>query len=543
MKKAFAVMVIILAAASAAAAPGGDHLIRLAKEDAARIPALLRTQLQGLQELQACWVVRVGDGLAQALTGLGFSFEVLDSNPEGKAYFLVRTASPADAAALAGLGEVRPLDGSTALFWAGATEAREVLPETFAVKRLHLGRRLQVRGRESSVPIPLPAGRMRNERAYADDVIPDLVAQVSKSKLGLNIQDLQDFQTRYASTTNCESAGTYLFDYFQSQGLAVEYQSFAFGGKPYTTRNIVATLPGHSSPEQEVIVCAHYDSTSNQPLTLAPGADDNASGTSAVMETARILAGRSFDFTVRFICFSAEEWGLYGSEDYASKAAAAGVDIVGVLNLDMIAYAPTLPETLDLYVNSTSGWLADRFRTAADRYAPLPVQKIVDASATWSDHSPFWDQGYSALCGIEDSDNPYYHKTTDTFSTLNMDFTTSITRAVVAAAADLAQPTYSVPTPTGLRAQSQVSSSLFDSIKTAYLDWDAVSKPVAGYNVYRTTTSHAGYQKLNSSPLADPSYVDRGLDPGTTYYYVVTAVDGEGRESNFSQEVKDDENN
>ncbi|MCJ7612359.1 MAG: M28 family metallopeptidase, partial [Candidatus Aminicenantes bacterium] len=327
------------------------------------------------------------------------------------------------------------------------------------------------------------------------------------------------------------------------QGLPAEYQSFTFGGKPYTTRNIVATLAGKSSPEQEVIVCAHYDSYSNHASTQAPGADDNASGTAAVMETARILAGHSFDFTVKFICFSAEEWGLYGSEYYAVQAAQNDEKIVGVVNLDMISYAPSLPEYLDLYINAESGWLADRFTASANNYAPLTVRTIIDASATWSDHSSFWDQGYSALCGIEDSDNPYYHTVNDTFSTLNMDFAASITRAAVAAAADLAQPTYVVPTPAGLQARSQVSSSLFDSVKTVYLNWNSVSGAISGYNIYRTTTPHSNYRKLNSAPVTDLSYVDQGLSSETTYYYVVTAVDDQGRESNFSQEVRDDENN
>jgi len=113
----------------------------------------------------------------------------------------------------------------------------------------------------------------------------------------------------------------------------------------------------------------------------------------------------------------------------------------------------------------------------------------------------------------------------------------------VAAAADLAQPTYIVPTPAGLQARSQVSSSLFDSVKTVYLNWNSVSGAISGYNIYRTTTPHADYRKLNSAPVTDLSYVDQGLSSETTYYYVVTAVDDQGRESNFSQEVRDDENN
>jgi TolB protein len=64
-----------------------------------------------------------------------------------------------------------------------------------------------------------------------------------------------------------------------------------------------------------------------------------------------------------------------------------------------------------------------------------------------------------------------------------------------------------------------------------------------GYNVYRATASHGNYEKANSALLTTTMFVDRLLDAGTTYYYVVTAVDVQGLESNFSAEVRDDANN
>jgi hypothetical protein len=372
-----------------------------------------------------------------------------------------------------------------------------------------------------------------------------MVSLVSKANLTKNIQDLQNFQTRYASTTSCENAGTSLFNYFSAlTALQTSYDSFAFGGT-YSSRNIVATLPGKSASDRVVILCAHYDSYSNDRYNLAPGADDNGSGTSAVMEIARIFSSYSFDFTVKFICFSAEEWGLYGSRHYAQAAKAAGEKIIGVINMDMIGYVDAAPEDVDVIVNSASEWLADRYLADAQRYAPLPTLKIISASFRGSDHSAFWDQGYFALCAIEDAGvpNPYYHKTTDTLSTLNMDFATSVTRASLACAADLAQPIATLPAPAGVQARSQVLASLFSSSKTVVLTWQATSGQAVGYNVYRATASHGNYEKANSALLTTTMFVDRLLDAGTTYYYVVTAVDVQGLESNFSAEVRDDANN
>jgi hypothetical protein len=263
------------------------------------------------------------------------------------------------------------------------------------------------------------------------------------------------------------------------------------------------------------------------------------------MEASRVLAPYSFDFTVKFICFSAEEWGLYGSRDYALDAAQRGEDIIAVLNLDMIAYTDILPEDLDIISNPDSEWLADRFISTSNIYTLLDISKTVDSSIIWSDHSPFWDRGYSAILGIEDIplQNPYYHTTGDTIDKLNLDFTTLVVKAALAVASDLAQPVSTLRAPAGLNSHSQINSSLFSSRKTVYLSWDSNQDPVAGYNIYRTTTSRMNYQKINSSLVVQTDYVDRDLDADTRYFYVITAVDNQSDESNYSKQVADNEGN
>jgi Zn-dependent M28 family amino/carboxypeptidase len=259
------------------------------------------------------------------------------------------------------------------------------------------------------------------------------------------------------------------------------------------------------------------------------------------MEAARILAGYSFDFTVRFIAFYDEEQGLYGSH-YHSAVARDGLErIIGVVNLDMIAYTEDPSEDLDVIVNDASSWLAERAGLVADAYTGLAVRKIVDASFIYSDHSPFWDEGYPAFCGIEDAnpDNPNYHTTGDTVETLNFDFFEDAARTALAALSDLAQPVrVGYPkTPSGLEAESATYASAFTAIKNVNLTWQAVSD-AAGYNVYRSTLSHLGYAKLNGSPVSTAQFTDRALEADTSYFYVVTAVWPGGLESNSSREVE-----
>lgn len=426
-----------------ASSPADVVLARIDKLQAENIPAHQRNQIIGLQELNASWVVKIPRDVQEALMNEGISCETLDPAPAGKSYFLIFTPRPADPEVLGRYGQTKILDDQTCLFWTDdGREAREVLPADFKIKSLSLEDRISLSFDEKTAAGPgRVMGRALKPPVY-DPLISQMVNRVSESTLSSSILNLQNFQTRYASMANCDSAGDYLYGFFVQHGLACEFDPFSFSSNRYNSKNVVATLPGKTFPQYIVIICAHYDSYSNQAETLAPGADDNASGTAAVMEIARILAEYSFDFTLKFIGFSAEEFGLYGSKHYAQEAKARGEKIMGVINMDMIAYADRLPEDLDLVVNLRSEWLANRFSICASIYTPLDLLKVVNANFRYSDHSSFWDQGYSAVCGIEDSivTNPYYHKTTDTYSTLNMGFAASVTKIALAVAAGLAQP-------------------------------------------------------------------------------------------------------
>ncbi len=520
------------------------ELIKIYKRKDAGIEILYSPQIKIVQELKTCFIAHVKSEFSSNLSRAGFELEHLDDDIKGKNYYLVYCPSSKELESLGYYGEVKLVEGNLALFWSDNKEARKILPAHFQIKRLpveaiHSFKERSLVPAEDLYPtITLPS------RFKVNPDILDIVNQVSKQNLTDYIQSLQDFQTRFASTSNCELAGDYIYDFFIQAGIDAEYDSFSFAYN-YSSNNIVGTLEGQVCPSQVVVICAHYDSYSDQPQTLAPGADDNASGTAAVMEAARIFANQSFDFTVRFICFSAEEWGLYGSADYAREARQRGEDIIAVINLDMIAYTDSIPEDLDIISNQASEWLADRIISSSIAYTTLDVSKIVNPAFIWSDHSSFWDRGYSAILGIEDIyiSNPYYHTITDTIDTLNLDFITEAAKASLATAADLAQPVSTPQTPTGFTSRSQIISSLFSSIKTAFLNWDSNQDPVIGYNIYRTTTSHSDYQKLNSSPLSQTYYIDQNLNPDNSYYYVLTAVDSLGNESNYSKEVVDDEGN
>lgn len=234
----------------------------------------------------------------------------------------------------------------------------------------------------------------------------------------------------YSQPTNTIAA-QWIHEQFESYGLQSEYQYFGSEGE-----NVIATIIGSTYPDQQYIICAHYD---DRPYTGdAPGADDNASGTVAVLEAARLLANMNPLYTVKFITFDEEEQGLIGSFHYADLAAAAGDNILGVLNLDMIGYDSDDDNKLSIAVNTQSLPFSHYFTSAIEIYEPSLDYNFI--STTSSDHYPFWVNDYQAILSIEDWDdfNAYYHTAGDLLSNMNVPYFLKMVRAGVATFASLA---------------------------------------------------------------------------------------------------------
>jgi hypothetical protein len=110
-----------------------------------------------------------------------------------------------------------------------------------------------------------------------------------------------------------------------------------------TAINLVGELRGVKKPNEVVIVCAHLDSISEDPLYDAPGADDDASGAAAVLACAEIMSRYSFEKTVRFVLFSGNEMSgsepMPGSRAYAQFLADEGKQVSAIINLDTIGFS------------------------------------------------------------------------------------------------------------------------------------------------------------------------------------------------------------
>ncbi len=211
----------------------------------------------------------------------------------------------------------------------------------------------------------------------------------------------------------------------------------------HPTGNVVISLPGSVTPAKECVLVAHYDCAS-----AGPGADDNASGTSAVMEAARILKDYKFESTISLVAVSAEELGMKGSEEYVARAKTEGRNIIGVVNADMIGF-PIRNDTSRLVVLSfvARNRLIDSIMAYNQRYSVgAKIEAYLDSTGA-SDYGPFAMAGYDAVQLIEGTVseiwgglNPHYHKASDSLKYLHAGLMRRATQLMVATAGELAKP-------------------------------------------------------------------------------------------------------
>lgn len=210
-------------------------------------------------------------------------------------------------------------------------------------------------------------------------------------------------------------------------------------------RNVVATKPGTVSPDEQVIICGHFDNRSQNPEVRATGADDNGSGTMAVLESARIFAAMNFEKTIKYCLWTGEEVGLLGSGAYAEDASANGDNIIGVFNYDMIAYDGNSDDVGELHCGTMTSSIALGDLTEdviADYGLDIVTQFVTFGSTDRSDHASFWEFNFPAMLGIEDFDdfNPFYHTIDDNMSNIVLDYFNEYVKVALGASATLAIP-------------------------------------------------------------------------------------------------------
>ena len=411
---------------------------------------------------------------------------------------------------------------------------------------------------------PAPNPSAQNPR------IKRIVEEVSETRIAASLKKLESFGTRYILSDSderhgIEAAKRWISDEFKSYSskLAVSEQPFrvkkgARRGQVFREAelaNVIAVLPGTIDKDRFVLVTAHYDTVdlkrkpkmteaervadlikrgmaegeakrvvqlfptsdtlgeadpeATAAQKLAPGVTDDGSGVAAVLELARVMSQYSFDKTLVFIAFSAEEIGLEGSKVYAVEARQKGLQIEAVLNNDIIGSEAagngrsdngTLRVFADGPEDSGPRALLRYTRQIAERYVPsMKVEMIfhADRFGRGGDHTSFVTQGFAAIRLTTPNENyGNQHTETDTFASTSVSYTARVTGMNAAVLASLAlapaPPVVNYTYTSGERKGDR--APLLSRGKSGYaaaLRWLPSTAPdIAGYSVLlRATTS------------------------------------------------------
>jgi hypothetical protein len=416
--------------------------------------------------------------------------------------------------------------------------------------------------------------------------IASIVREIDAANVERTIRKLVSFGTRNTLSVQDDpnrgigAARDWLYEEFSkaaaaSQGrMKVQKQTFEQPKapripSPTMLTNIVATLKG-TQPESEArvyVVSGHYDSMCGSPTDGqcdAPGANDDASGTAAVLEMARVMAKYKFDATIVFMAVAGEEQGLLGATYFAEEAKKNGTNVDGMFTNDIVGNTlggngvrdrktvrvfsegvPSNEKPEEANVrrgvggenDSSSRQLARFIREVAERYVPSMDVKMVyrrDRYLRGGDHIPFLERGFSAVRFTEPNEEyTHQHQNVrvengvrygDLPEFVDFAYTANVARVNAAALAMLALA------PSRPKNVNILTARLTNDTD---LKWEANKEPdVAGYEiVWRETTSPFW---TNSKVVGNvTSYTVTGMSKDN-YFFGVRAVDRDGNRSPVS---------
>ena len=265
--------------------------------------------------------------------------------------------------------------------------------------------------------------------------IVDMIQRIDDNLVYYYLSNLVKYGIRYTGNLKCQFAGDYIYNEFEKMGLFVEFHDWNFEG--FKSRNVVATLNG-SDPKSNAVflITAHYDTVEN-----SPGANDDGSGVAAVMAIASVCSKYSFNHTIRFICFSGEEVGTYGSLSYARDAYENEDNIIAVLNLDIIGYANSDygGRIIRFFHETRSSWIAEFATEISEKYIEI-VNMTVENMPNYRGHDgqAFLDYGYDGVWIAEHDGHSWGHSPNDTMEHINLTYLTKATKFMLAVLVELA---------------------------------------------------------------------------------------------------------
>jgi hypothetical protein len=216
---------------------------------------------------------------------------------------------------------------------------------------------------------------------------------------------------RLTGSAEADKAAEYIASEFQAIGLETRMQEYS---GPHH-RNVVGVLP--SSSGKYILLGAHYDHVGTWFGTVYNGADDNASGVSALIEIGRMLAGKHLEYGLILVAFDAEEWGLYGSKAFLDKYREG--QIVLMMSLDMVGH---LKDEARLFYEGTA-----TIKDGEELIRGVKVEGVsvkcspVSGSGAMTDNFYYSRKKIPCFTVTTHLETSQYHRPTDDIATLDVD--------------------------------------------------------------------------------------------------------------------------
>jgi hypothetical protein len=326
-----------------------------------------------------------------------------------------------------------------------------------------------------------------------------------------------------------DKSADYIEQKLENYGLEVNNQQFSSSG-----RNVYAVQTGTKYPNKQYIICAHYDDMPSG--AIAPGADDNASGTATVLEAARIFSRYVSDYTIIYALWDEEEQGLIGSNYYAQSAQSEGDSILGVVNLDMIAWDSNNDNVAEVHTKDVANSIdLKNEMVGINTLYNIGLNLLtINPGTDRSDHAAFWNRGYGAILLIENffggDFNDYYHTTNDLVTHFNQSYYLKMSKTAISTLATLANVTGIVPV-------ELISFSGFTVADRVRLDWATASEiNNLGFEIERSIDGNMfvtiGFieGKGYSTVLNQYSFIDYPIDIiNSVIYYRLKQFDYDGQ--------------
>ena len=268
----------------------------------------------------------------------------------------------------------------------------------------------------------------------------DRADQVSQSNITTYLQEFENLGIKRTGTTQNTNTFNWLKTKYSNLGYTnTNFQEHSWTANGYSSKNLIVTKTGTVYPNKFVIICGHFDSING------PGVNDNGSGTSIILEIARILKDVPTDYSIKFIHFSGEEQGLLGSSRYVSQVVngtSPKMDIKVVVNLDQVGGLANKANT-KVYCdkdqsnptsnNAAAAQAVLELANCTKLYSPLD---IAYDNAENTDYVPFQQNG-EVITGYFEFEggynNPYVHTANDKLANMDPVYVYNLSKAATGA--------------------------------------------------------------------------------------------------------------